>query len=83
MTPSLIDRYLALDPLYIQLCLHINVVFVLRRGIVTDEYRIEIQPIDNFRYNSPAPPLVAHQPTGSSEQIHKSKYYDNEVSTAK
>lgn len=46
---------------------------------MTEEYRIEMQPPDQFRYNNAAPPLVTHQPIGSSEQIHKSKHYDNEV----
>lgn len=46
---------------------------------MTDEYRIEMQPPDQFRYNNAVPPYVVQQPIGSSEQIHKSKNYDNEV----
>lgn len=46
---------------------------------MTDEYRIEMQPPDQFRYNNAVPPLVVHQPISNSEQIHKSKYYENEV----
>lgn len=85
MTPSLIDRSENIQNTLVYLVEHQRNSFFLfhRRGVVTEEYRIEMQPPDQFRYNNAGHTSVTHQPISCHDQIHESKLYENEVNTFK
>ncbi|XP_058465550.1 palmitoyltransferase ZDHHC5-B isoform X3 [Malaya genurostris] len=61
------------------LCGPITPSLIDRRGVVTDEYRTQMQPPDKYN-NAPVPPLVVMQP--GLESINKSYNLENENSNA-
>lgn len=57
-------------------------LYPCRRGEVTEEYMSGMQPVDNNRFVGNSQSIVL-QPISNNTHNQKTKYYDNEVSTAK
>uniref|UniRef100_A0A1Q3G1H7 Palmitoyltransferase n=1 Tax=Culex tarsalis TaxID=7177 RepID=A0A1Q3G1H7_CULTA len=62
------------------LCGPITPSLIDRRGVVTDEYRTQMQPPDKYNNSAPVPPLVVMQP--GHETLNKPYSLENETQSS-